>query len=89
VSLLGNAEKKPGMALVVMANVQMAPYFYLFLFIAILNTDCSMHNLKRIKFANLWCILIFFDMLRGIDGCFKIHFFPFNYNEKQKIAHQI
>jgi hypothetical protein len=33
--------------LVVMTTVEVAPYFRLFLFIAMLNTDGSLHNLKK------------------------------------------
>jgi hypothetical protein len=67
--------------LVVMATMEVAPYFRLFLFIAILNTDGFMHNLNT--FPNLRCIIIFCDMLREGDGCLICTFPPFDYVEKQ------
>jgi hypothetical protein len=39
--------------LVVVATVEVAQYFHLFLFIAMLNADGSMHQSKRMKFPNL------------------------------------
>jgi ribonuclease HI len=56
---------------------EVAPYFHLFLFIAMINTDGSMHNFKKMKIFNLWCsIIIFCDMLREIDWCLKCTFPP-------------
>jgi hypothetical protein len=61
--------------LVVMATMEVAaPCFRLFLFIAMLNTNGSMHNLKRTKFPSLYCIIIFSDMLREVDWCLKCTF---------------
>jgi hypothetical protein len=70
--------------LVVMATVEVTTYFRLFLFIAMLNSEGSINNLTRMKFPNSWCIIIFCDMLREIDGCLKCTFSPFNYIEKTK-----
>jgi hypothetical protein len=61
-------------SLVVMATVDVAPYFRLFLFIAMLTTEGSMHNLKRMEFPTFWCNIIFCDMLCEVDGCLKCNF---------------
>jgi hypothetical protein len=61
--------------LFVMATMEVAPYFRLFLFIAMLNTESSMHNLKRMKFPNFWCKYhIFCDVLHELDGCLECTF---------------
>jgi hypothetical protein len=68
-----------------MITVEVAPYFRLFLFTAMLNTDGSMHNLKRIKFPNLGDKYHNF-LWHALPGrwVLKMHFLPFDYIEKQK-----
>jgi hypothetical protein len=70
-----------------MATVEVAPYFGLFLLIATLNTEGSMHNhnLKKMKFTNLWCKYHNFLWHASRDRwVLKTYFFPFDYTLKNK-----